>query len=61
MTSEEKQLLRNFLRLARDSGWRRPPQVWNKQFREALSMNLVTIGFGGVVKLTDAGRIEARK
>ena len=35
------------------------PAVWGAQLREALSEGFVTVGWGGILKLTDAGR-EAR-
>jgi hypothetical protein len=46
----------NFLNLVATSNWRMPPAAWNKPFREALNEGLVTVGWGGVLKLTDAGR-----
>lgn len=57
--------LRQFLSLVPNANWRgrgHPPAVWNEQLREALSDNLVTVGFGGLLKLTDAGRaaLEAK-
>lgn len=51
--------LRDFLLLVRNQDWRNPPAVWNEQLREALSDHLVTIGWGGVLKLTDAGKTRA--
>ena len=45
----------NFLARARHANWREPPAVWNEQLRQALSENLVTVGWGGVIKVTDAG------
>jgi hypothetical protein len=51
--------LRRFLGLVPTAEWRRPPPVWNEQMRQALADGFVTVGFGGVLKLTDAGS-EAR-
>lgn len=51
--------LRQFLTLVPNANWRgcgQPPAVWNEQLREALAEHFVTIGFGGLLKLTDAGR-----
>jgi hypothetical protein len=48
--------LKTFLELVPNANWRQPPAVWNEQIREALSDQLVTIGWGGVFKLTDRGR-----
>lgn len=45
----------NFLALVPCMSWREPPKVWNEQLREALSENYVKVGFGGVLKLTEAG------
>jgi hypothetical protein len=38
------------------------PPTWNEQLREAMSENFISIGFGGLLKLTDAGRaaLEAK-
>jgi len=49
-----------FLGIVNVMGWRQPPKVWNEQLRQALADQLVTVGFGGRLKLTDAGH-EARK
>ena len=48
-----------FLNLVATANWRQPPPVWNEQLRQALSDDLVRIGFGGVIKLTDAGVAKA--
>lgn len=45
-----------FLKLVRCANWRSVPQVWNREYSKSLSDGLVTIGFGGAVKLTPAGR-----
>jgi hypothetical protein len=50
-----EQLL-EFLRLVDRVQFRRVPNVWNEQQREALSGRLVTVGWGGVLQLTAAGR-----
>jgi hypothetical protein len=48
--------LADFLRLVRSQDWRDPPAIWNEQLRRALSDGLVTVGWGGVLKLTEAGK-----
>lgn len=48
--------LKKFLNLIPTANWRQPPKVWNDQLRQALGESYVTVGFGGVLKLTDAGR-----
>lgn len=49
--------LLKFLRLVPTANWRQnTPPVWNEQLRQALSDGLVGFGFGGLLKLTDAGR-----
>lgn len=45
-----------FLDLVPTANWHQPPAVWGEQLRAALSDGLVTVGWGGVLKLTDAGR-----
>lgn len=50
--------LATFLRLVSRGDWR-PPAVWGGEIRRALSDRLVTIGFGGALKLTDAGARKA--
>jgi hypothetical protein len=32
------------------------PQVWNEELRHAISNGWVTVGWGGIRELTDAGR-----
>jgi hypothetical protein len=49
--------LKDFLELVPYANWRSPPKAWGEQVREALSERLITIGFGGSIKLTDAGRL----
>ena len=48
--------LAKFLKLVPGASWRMPPPVWNEQLRQALNENLVKVDFGGVLKLTIAGR-----
>lgn len=56
MTGDQRDpMLLKFLRLVPSANWREPPRVWNEQLRRALSDGLVTVGWGGVLKLTDAG------
>lgn len=45
----------NFLARARHANWRQPPKVGNEQLRQALNEGLVTVGWGGVIKVTDTG------
>jgi hypothetical protein len=51
----DERLLR-FLRLVHTSRWSKPPSVWGDQVRASVSNGLVTVGFGGILKLTEAGR-----
>lgn len=48
--------LAKFLKLVPGASWQMPPPVWNEQLREALNDHLVTVGWGGVLELTSAGR-----
>lgn len=50
----------NFLKVVRTARWRQVPKAWHGQLRVALSENLVRVGWGGVIELTDAGEIAAR-
>lgn len=52
--SEDERLL-TFMRLVRTNRWRMPPPNWNGELRRSLSQGFVTPGFGGVLKLTEAG------
>ena len=52
--SDENRLIA-FLKVARLAEWRLVPTVWNAELREALSDNLVTVGFGGVLRVTENG------
>jgi hypothetical protein len=47
--------LRRFLRTVPNARWRsgQMPPVWNEQVRQALCDQLILIGFGGLVKLTE--------
>lgn len=45
-----------FLNLVRLSSWKRVPQCWGAELREALNIGLVKIGFGGVLKITPFGQ-----
>lgn len=49
--------LTKFLGIVLNANWRGDdmPKVWNEQLRAALSDQLVTVGWGGVLKLTDRG------
>lgn len=50
--------LAEFLALIRGGSFSngRPPRVWNAEYREALGSDLVRIGWGGKIELTEAGR-----
>lgn len=50
------QRLKDFLEIVPTAHWWQPPPAWQEQAREALSERLITVGFGGKLKLTDAGR-----
>lgn len=45
-----------FLKLVPSANWKQPPSVWGEQLRRSLSEGFVSVGFGGILKLTDAGR-----
>ena len=47
--------LLDFLKMVPHAHWRQPPFVWGEQLRRAMSENLVMVGWGGILKLTDAG------
>lgn len=49
-----------FLDLVPTANWRLPPAVWSEQLQAALSDNLVTVGWGGVLKLTESGQHRRR-
>lgn len=50
-----------FLKLVPAARWHQVPQVWNDQLCAALADRLVTVGWGGMIKLTDEGvQIAAR-
>lgn len=51
----------HFLKALNGAGWRYVPHVWNEELRRALSDNLVRVGWGGVLELTDAGRAALSK
>lgn len=58
MGNEEKTMedkLKTFLELVKTMNWKQPPSVWNEQLRASLGDQLVTVGWGGVLKLTDRG------
>ncbi len=48
--------LRKFLDIVRTTRWIQPPLVWGETLRRAMSEDLISVGWGGVLKLTDAGR-----
>ena len=49
-----------FLDLVPGASWQMPPPVWNEQLRQALNDHLVTVGWGGVLKLTESGQQKRR-
>lgn len=53
--------LAKFLNLVPGARWRSRtvPAVWSGEVREALGDDLIKIGFGGVIELTEAGRKAA--
>lgn len=51
-----KDRLCEFLSRVTAARWRRVPKTWNDEFRQSLNDNLVTIGWGGVIQLADAGK-----
>lgn len=52
-------MMTRFLARVPSANWRTPPDVWNVELRKALNNGLVTVGWGGILKLTDAGRRAA--
>ena len=57
---DEKML--KFLSVVPNANWRgNMPLIWNDQLRQALSNGLVTVVFGGLLRLTDAGRAALRQ
>jgi hypothetical protein len=51
--------LTEFLRLVRVARWRGAPHNWSIELRQALNDDLVSVGFGGLLKLTDKGEALA--
>lgn len=49
-------MMEKFLTLVPNARWRLPPPVWRETYRKALSDDLVTPGWGGILKLTAKGR-----
>jgi hypothetical protein len=52
--SDEKLL--KFLSIVPRANWLHVPSVWNEQLRQALGDNLIRVGWGGRIELTEAGR-----
>lgn len=50
-----------FLSLVPGARWRSAPPTWNVELQTALSDDLVKIGWGGILELTDAGREAVAK
>lgn len=53
---EDDDRLAEFLEIVSGGGWRDVPRIWNEQIRAALSDDLIKIGWGGVLEITDAGK-----
>lgn len=53
MTDDSR--LISFLKIAKAMNWRLVPAVWNSELRQALSDNLVTVEWGGVLKVNENG------
>lgn len=53
--------LTEFLRVVKSSGRNIPNHVWGEEKRSALSDNLIKIGWGGVLELTDLGRAALKR
>lgn len=49
-----------FLNLVKTNRWRSVPLVWGEQLRYAISERLIRVGWGGVIELTDAGKLATR-
>jgi hypothetical protein len=58
MTDEK---LINFLSRVPHANWRDPPKVWNDQIRHSMAESLITVGWGGILKLTESGRAAVRE
>lgn len=56
----KRESLTKFLKIVPCANWRHVPAVWSDQLRLALSDGLVTVGWGGVLKLTDEGRLRTK-
>jgi len=56
--SDEK--LIRFLKAADGARWSHVPSVWLEQLRTALNENLVKVGWGGIIELTETGKIAKR-
>lgn len=48
--------LKKFLGTLQTAYWRDVPKHWHHELREAIEQQLVKVGWGGVLELTDAGR-----
>lgn len=46
-----------FLSLVPLAGWKEVPPPWQDKFREALSAGLVKMGWGGIIELTELGKL----
>ena len=56
--------LQEFLTLIRFAHVRNPAACWGEELRHSLSENLIKVGWGGRIEITDAGRkvlIETEK
>jgi hypothetical protein len=53
--------LTEFLHVVKSNGRNVPSHVWGEEIRRALSDNLIKIGWGGALELTDAGRTALQR
>jgi hypothetical protein len=62
MSESDDERLQAFLILVKTAYWRAhngPPKCWNEEMRRAINDGLISIGFGGIIKLNPAGEYFA--
>jgi hypothetical protein len=62
MNDPSDERLQAFLILVPTANWRAhngPPKCWNEEFRRAISDGMISIGFGGIIKLNPIGKYFA--